>query len=390
MPYSVAFATGSRADYGILREYLRLLDKDPRVDLSILVTGALLEDKYGAAVRVIEEDGFRIACRVRLPLGGTDNRRVVDSMAVALHEFGAWFSGSPCDLLILLGDRYEMLSVAVAAAMNKIPILHFHGGEATYANYDEFIRHCITKMSTYHFASTEAYRKRIIQLGESPSRVFHIGALGAENCLSIQEENVPEEVKLLKEHSYFVVLFHPETISSASPLHQVEELLAALCSFPEYRFVFLGSNADTGSDVIRLSVRKFIAEHENTAYFENLHPDGYHFLLRHSLGLIGNSSSGIIEAPTLGIYTVNVGGRQDGRVKGESVISVPCERGEVERAIRRVLAEGPRQNFENPYFVRNAIVRSAELTGMVLERLKKDVASPKIFFDIPFSIMENQ
>ena len=386
MPYAVAFATGSRADYGIVRDYLRLLKNTPDVELSLLVTGALLEDKYGAAVKLIEEDGFRIACRVKLPMKSTQNRLVVQSMATALDAFGAWFARETCDLLILLGDRYEMLSVAIAAAMNRVPILHFHGGEATYANYDEFIRHCITKMSTYHFASTEIYRQRIIQMGEEPSRVFHTGALGAENCLSINEANVPEEVKALSKERYFVVLFHPETLSAVSPQRQVEEVLATLSSFPGYRFVFLGSNADTGSDLIRECVVHFIREHDNTAYFENLHPDGYHFLLRRSLGLIGNSSSGIIEAPSLGIYTVNVGDRQAGRVKGQSVISVPCEREAVEEAVRLVLARGGRQSFENPYLVRNAARKSAGLTERILERLKQDTAAPKVFFDVPFSL----
>ena len=388
MTYSVAFAAGSRADYGIMREYLRLLNECPGVELSILVTGALLEDKYGAAVRIIEEDGFPVACRVKLPLQSTENRLVLNSMAVALSSFGAWFAEHPCDLLILLGDRYEMLSVAVAAAMNRIPILHVHGGEATHANYDEFIRHCITKMSTYHFASTETYRRRIVQLGEEPSRVFYTGALGAENCLSLRMENVPDSVKALAGGRYFVVLFHPETISDASPRSQVEELLAALCAFPDCRFVFIGSNADTGSDVIRERVARFVEEHGNATYFENLHPDGYHFLLRHSLGLVGNSSSGIIEAPSLGIYTVNVGERQGGRVKGRSVLSVPCERGQVEKAIRTVLARGGRQSFENPYFVRNAAQRCVELTGRILQGLKEDTAAPKVFFDIPFFLRE--
>ena len=388
MPYSVVFAAGSRADYGIMREYLRLLGQQPDVDLSVLVTGAMLEDKYGAAVKLVEEDGFCIACRVRLPLEGTENSRVVDCMAAALHAFGTWFAKEPCDLLILLGDRYEMLSVAVAAAMNRVPILHVHGGEATYANYDEFIRHCITKMSTYHFASTETYRKRIVQLGEKPSRVFRTGAFGAENCLSIKEENVPAEVKALAGERYFVVLFHPETISGASPGRQAEELLAALDAFPGYRFVFIGSNADTGSDIIRERVARFVRERGNAAYFENLHPDGYHFLLRSSLGLVGNSSSGIIEAPSLGIYTVNVGDRQAGRVKGRSVLSVPCERKAVEGAISRVLALGGRQQFENPYLVKDAARKSAELTGRILKRLKEDASSPKVFFDIPFSLRE--
>ena len=177
--YNVAYATGSRADYGIVRRYLKKLSDDNDINLSILVTGAHLDDRFGYSVHIIESDGFKIGLRVPLSIDNSTTSGVVHSMSIALSEFGAYFEKTKYDLLIILGDRYEMMAVATAAAMQRIPILHLHGGESTYGNYDEFLRHCITKMSTYHFASTEKYRKRIIQMGESPDRVFNLGALGA-------------------------------------------------------------------------------------------------------------------------------------------------------------------------------------------------------------------
>ena len=218
--YNIAFATGSRADYGIVRKYLSLLDEDSGIHLEILVTGALLSEEYGRQVALIEQDGFQIGKEVMIPVNAKDNAAVIHTMAFALDEFGKMFETQRYDLLILLGDRYEIFSVATAAAMQRIPVLHIHGGEITYGNYDEFIRHSITKMADFHFASTEKYRHRLIQMGENPECVYNLGALGAENCLAINMLNVPDDIKKLSQNEYFVVLFHPETLTGERPIHQ--------------------------------------------------------------------------------------------------------------------------------------------------------------------------
>ena len=178
----IAFVTGSRADYGIMRRFLNLLNKDDDLDLKILVTGALLSDTYGHQVELVYKDGFEVAKEIYVNIDSTSNRMVLHTMADTMDKFAEYLEQNRYELLIILGDRYEMLSVAIAATMQRIPILHIHGGEATYGNYDEFIRHAITKMSLYHYTATEVYRDRVIQLGENPSRVFYLGALGAENC----------------------------------------------------------------------------------------------------------------------------------------------------------------------------------------------------------------
>lgn len=379
----IAFVTGSRADYGIMRHYLHLLNQDDSIQLSILVTGALLDERYGRQVSLIEKDGFFIEKEFPVIINSSSNAAVLHNMAETLDRFGNYFEIHHYELLIVLGDRYEMLSVAIAAAMQRLCILHIHGGEATYANYDEFIRHAITKMSRFHFTATEVYRRRVIQLGEAPDHVFNLGALGAENCLFINELNVPETIKSLPDKKYFVILFHPETLTNKSTFTQISELLAAISQYPDYTFVFLGSNADTHADVIRENVHEFVTNHKKCVYFENLHTDAYHYLLQHSICLIGNSSSGIIEAPSLGIYTVNIGDRQAGRVRGNSVIDVLCDKDEVCKAIYEVLSIHTLIHPVNPYYQENSAIRYYNKTKEIISRISSGSENvPKVFYDI--------
>ena len=380
--YTVAFATGSRADYGIMKNFLKLLDEDAEIKLNLLTTGALLDDEYGHQVDLIYKDGFHVDVEVKTKIDTHADVNIIHTMSPVQDAFADYFSKTKLDLLMILGDRYEMLSIAIAAAMQKVPILHIHGGEATFANYDEFIRHSITKMSLYHYTATEEYRRRVIQLGEQPKRVFYLGALGAENCLQIDLQNVPEDVVNLPERQYFVVLFHPETLSTADPLEQINHVLAAVEEHPEYQYVFLGTNADTHSDIIRNRVKEFVGSKENVIYFENLHTDAYHYLLKHSIALIGNSSSGIIEAPSLGIYTINIGNRQDGRVRGNSVIDVPCDRQNISKALNKVLEVYENIQPVNPYYKENTAENYYKQTKELLGNLKEDVSEPKRFYDL--------
>ena len=375
----VAYATGSRADYGIVRRYLNLLRES--TDFSVLVTGSHLEDKFGKSVDNIKADGFKIGFQVPLHIDNSTSAGVLHSMSIALDSFGHHFEENKYDLLIILGDRYEMMAVAIAAAMQKIPILHLHGGEATYGNYDEFIRHSITKMSTYHFASTDAYRHRIIQLGEDPSRVFAMGALGAENCQRINENIIEDRVKALPDKKYFVIAFHPETLTTVSLLDQVKEVLSAVDKFSEYELVFMGTNADTGSDVIRQTWLDYAGKHSNVHYFENLNSDSYLYMVKHSLALVGNSSSGIIEAPSLGVCTVNIGHRQDGRVYGNSVFNVECRDTEVAEAMDKAIAFLGSE-IENPYYQPDTANRYFAKTMELLQHPQKSV---KAFYDIRFN-----
>lgn len=387
--YNVIFATGSRADYGIVRNYLRYLDKDEKIDLSILVTGALLSPKFGHQVELIYSDGFQIAEELDIPLDSSSNQGVIHAMAIAMDKFGVFFSSNKPDLLIILGDRYEMLSVAIAAAMNRIPILHIHGGELTYGNYDEFIRHAITKMSLFHFTATEEYRRRVIQLGEKPEHVFNLGALGAENCMHIDEKMVPEDVLQLRDDKYFVVLFHPETLTAVSVESQIETILKSIDQFRQYKIVFLGANADTHSDFIRKKIKDYVVANENCRYIENLPTAGYHYLVKHAICLLGNSSSGLIEAPSLGTATINIGDRQAGRTRGDSVIDVSCKVCEIIDALKRVVSNPiVNDKLYNPYYQKNAAHNYYVNTMEILKTMKQNIHA-KEFYDLDGWINDN-
>lgn len=377
--YKVAYVTGSRADYGIVKNYLKLLNNDKEIDFSILVTGSHLEKKYGYSVETIIEDGFFIEYKASLNIETTNNSNVIHSMALALDSFGSYFETNRYALLIILGDRYEMMAVAIAASMHKIPILHLHGGEVTYGNYDEFIRHSITKMSQYHFTSTESYKNRVIQLGENPNRVFNMGALGAENCCNIDIAKVKKEILELCAKTYWVVAFHPETLTEGKMVEQVREVLIALSKIRvEHKIFFIGTNADTKSDIIRSAWLEFTKEHLNSQYVENLNVDSYLYLVKNSLGLIGNSSSGIIEAPSLGVYSVNIGERQKGRVHGNSVLDVECNEAIITKAMNKIL-ENIGEKIENPYYMENTAIRYYQKTKQLL---LKDIVVQKEFYDL--------
>lgn len=380
----IAYVTGSRADYGIVRQFLNLLNHDADIELRIIATGALLDQEYGHQVDLIYEDGFIVDAEIDVRLNSASNTQIVFSMAEIMRKFADYFDKNHFDLLIILGDRYEMLSVAVSAAMEQIPILHIHGGEATYGNYDEFIRHCITKMGLYHFTATEEYQKRVIQLGEHPNRVFCLGALGAENCLGIDETHVPFSVKQLETKSYFVILLHPETLTKSDVYTQVHSLFDAIGCYSGYRYVFLGTNADTNSNIIRREVKNYVENSKNSIYFENIHSDAYHYLLKNSICLIGNSSSGIIEAPSLGIYTINIGERQYGRVRGNSIIDVKFDKNEIMAAIENVLEIYDSIKPVNPYYKENTAYNYYCTTKTLLSRLNEELREPKTFYDMEF------
>lgn len=379
----IAFVTGSRAEYGIVRNYLKYLDEDKNIDLNVIATSALLDSKYGKQIDLIYKDGFKVEKEIKLHLDSSSNLKILQTMSEALSKFAEYFYFNKYDLIIILGDRYEMLSVATAASMQKIPILHIHGGEATFGNYDEFIRHCITKMSLYHFTATEEYRKRVIQLGESPEKVYNLGSLGAENCTHINLNNISEEIKKYGNKDYFVVLFHPETLTNIDVENQIDELLSCLDKYPEYTFVFLGTNSDTKAHIIRKKIINYVEKKENCFSYENLYPDEYHYLLKNSLALIGNSSSGIIEAPSLGIYTINIGKRQDGRVRSNSIIDVEANRTQIYNAMKTIIENKEKKlNVINPYYKNNAAKNYYKTTLNILKNINADIKEPKVFYDI--------
>ncbi len=389
----VLYVTGSRAEYGIMKRLLLKLNEDKDIELSIVATAMHTDKKYGETYKVIEEDGLKVDKLIDIELDNSNNQKVIYSMAICLQEFGQYLFEKSFDAVILLGDRYEILSVAIAAAMHNIPIIHLHGGEITLGNYDEFIRHCITKMSKLHLVSTEEYKRRVIQLGENPKFVHNIGSLGAENSFKLKLLNKKELIERfnISEKEYFLIVFHPETVTGNDIEKQTKNLLEALDLFKkEYNFIFIGSNSDTGSNVIYRLFYDYTLEN-NYKFLTSVRPEEYLSLIKYSKGLIGNSSSGLIEVPSFGIPTLNIGDRQKGRVRGKSVIDVSIDKEEIKNGIVKMLDEKFRnivKSEKNPYIQENSLEKAYQIIKNFL--FSDEIKEIKEFFDINLKNFEEQ
>ncbi|AZL86074.1 UDP-N-acetylglucosamine 2-epimerase (hydrolyzing) [Aliivibrio salmonicida] len=378
------YITGSRAEYGIMKRLLLALKDDSEIELTIVATGMHCDEKYGLTYQVIENDGFVIDKLIDIHINTENNANILASMSICQAEFGQYFQDNKFDAVMILGDRYEIFSVAIAVAMHNLPIIHLHGGEKTLGNYDEFIRHAITKMSKLHLASTEEYRQRIIQMGEHPDSVFNIGALGAENSLlmDLPTKQMLENRFGSLQNPYFMVVFHPETLTDTPLAEQMNALLLALKTLTlKYDLIFIGSNSDTGADEITVKVKAFCDE-TNSRYMTSVKPEEYLALNKYAQGLIGNSSSGLIEVPSLKVPTINIGERQKGRVRGDTVIDCECTAEAILASVtdsQSVVFQHTVQKAANPYY-QQAVLENA-LTE-IKQFMQSSVPLCKDFYDL--------
>lgn len=322
----VAVVTATRAEYGILRPLIFRLKEEQEICLQVIVTGTHLSEKYGNTQVEIEKDGINIFRKIPILEEGNTAYDISCTMANALRRFALYFKEEQPDLVIVLGDRTELLGICAAAMNERIPIAHLHGGEVTEGAVDDCIRHAITKMSYLHFPATEEYRKRIIQLGEEPERVFNVGALGVENILHtplLSYEEICEQAGIPKDRDYVVMTFHPVTLEKATARAQTEELLKAIEQQKDWFYLITMANADVGGDIVNQMLQQFAEKKENIKLVPSLGMVRYLSAVKYSRFVLGNSSSGIIEAPSLGIPTVNIGDRQKGRLMADTIIS--CE-----------------------------------------------------------------
>lgn len=385
---NIVVVTGARSEYGILKPLLKRIVNSEQTQLQLVVTGMHLEEKYGYTYRLIEEDGFTIDRKIFMNLTNTTNEVIIRGMATLSVEFSDYLQETMPDLVIIVGDRYEMIPVANVSVLHGVPIAHLHGGEITLGNYDEFIRHSITKMSHLHLVSTEEYRHRVIQMGEQPDSVFNCGALGIQQVQDNLMNYDGHELSKLELHDeYFVVLFHPETVSGAEDhliRSQIEELLSALRKV-EKQCIFIGSNSDTGSDYITQPITDYVNKCKHDSRYEPSFPSHlYHHLVKKSIGLVGNSSSGLIEIPSLGIPTLNIGDRQKGRTTGESVINVPTEEKAILDGLNKLTDKSFREavkKFPNPYYKENAAQKAFDF---ILQSLFSGITNEKIFYDLEY------
>lgn len=382
---NIGILTGTRAEYGLLKPVMQKVEQDKDLNLCLIVTGMHLSEQFGYTYREIEKDGFRIDYKNDMELVSDTSYAICKSMGKELAGFADIFEEADLDMLVLLGDRFEIQMAAVAAMLYRIPVAHIHGGELTQGLMDDAIRHSVTKMSDLHFTSTSEYAQRVIQMGEQPERVFCVGALGIENIKSIRllsREQLCQKFGDIFLHNYIMVTYHPVTLEKHTAGIQFQKLLNVVENHPEYHYISTYANADTDGAIINKMIESYTQEHKNTKAFVSMGQLGYLSALQHCSAVLGNSSSGIIEAPSFHIPTINIGDRQKGRVRAKTVIDCGYETRDIEQA----LTESQNQKFKdlcqestNPYEGKNT---SEQIIMQIKKYLNQVQGKQKIFYDI--------
>ncbi len=375
----ICFLTGTRAEYGLLSRLMRLVKEDAGLQLQVIATNMHLMPEYGETYKVIEKDGFVIDKKVYMHKPSDDAHGIVASMAEEMKGMNDALSELSPDILVLLGDRYEVLVAAQVALIHRIPIAHIHGGEVTEGAFDDAIRHSVTKMSSLHFTSCEEYRHRVIQMGEQPSRVFNVGSLGVENIKQIplmKKDELEKSLDFPIKDKTILVTYHPVTLGG-DPAKDIQEFLDALETFKDLNVIFTMPNSDTGRDAIALAIDKYVMLHSDQAKaYTSLGLRRYLSTIQFVKAVVGNSSSGIIEVPSLGIPTLNIGDRQKGRIASKSVINCDTSREEIIRGLVLCLSDEMQKvakTYGNPYAKDHTAsliyrkLKTVELTGLNLK-----------------------
>ena len=384
MSRKICVVTGSRAEYGLLRWVMDEIRNTSDLQLQLIVTGMHLSPEFGLTYREIEQDGFSIDYKVEMLLSSDTTTSVTKSMGLGLIGFAEALNYLKPDLILVLGDRFEIFSAATAAMVARIPIAHLHGGESTEGAFDEAIRHSITKMSHLHFVAAEEYRQRVIQLGEHPDRVFLVGGLGIDSMyrLSLLDRDALEASLDFKfGPKNLLVTFHPTTLENTTSQQQMEELLAALDLLEDTNLIFTMPNADTDSRVIMELIESFVVKHSNAHAYTSLGQLRYFSCLQFVDGVIGNSSSGLLEAPSFGIGTINIGERQRGRLKASSVIDCVSEKTAISDAIAKLYSNDFQIGLKkviNPYGKAGA----SEKIVRILQNYSLESILRKSFYDL--------
>ena len=381
----ICVITGSRAEYGLLRWVKQGIKDDPVVRLQIIATGMHLSREFGLTYREIEKNGFCIDRKVKMLTNSDTPVGIAKSMGKGLIGFADAFNELKPDLIVVLGDRFEIFSAVAAALVARIPVAHLHGGELTQGAFDDSIRHSITKMSSLHFVATKEYRQRVIQLGEQPQRVFTVGGLGIDNMLRLtllkrEELELALNFKLGKKN--LLVNFHPVTLERDAGIKQMSELLNVLGRMKETKLIFTLPNADTNNRKFIKMVKRFVSRHPNARAYPSLGQLRYLSCVAQVDGVVGNSSSGLTEVPSFKKGTINIGDRQKGRLQSISVINCQATRQSIGIAIRRLYSrdfQASLSQVRNPYGTGGASDKMVK----ILKRCSLDGLSKKAFYDLP-------
>ena len=338
----IAVITTSRAEYGLLYWLMKGIKEDPDLQLQLIVTGTHLSSEFGSTIDQIRDDGFHVDRSFDLRMHNDTPSGISNSLAIAIDGFATAFATLNPDLIVVLGDRFEILGATTTGLIANIPIAHLHGGELTMGAIDDSIRHSITKMSALHFAASEEYRNRIIQLGESPQRVFNVGGMGMDNIRKIKllsKKELEENLNFKFRKRNYLITFHPETLEPEESEEHFTELLSVLESDKDSMNIFTFPNADTGNHALIVKLEEYISKHQdNSVLFKSLGQLRYLSLMKQVNAIVGNSSSGIIEAPSFKVPTINIGKRQEGRIRASSIIDCKTNREAIRKAFNKLRA----------------------------------------------------
>jgi len=381
----IAVVTGSRAEYGLLRNLIKEINESDSLDLNLIVTGSHLSKEYGNTIDEISADGFNIDNKVMLDLNEDSEESVAKAISLGISEITNIFANNKPDLALILGDRYEIFSVAIAALICRLPVAHIHGGERTEGVIDESIRHSITKMSHLHFTATEEYRKRVAQLGEKESTIYNVGAIGIDDIMQMKflsKDEIEKKFEINFNKRNLLITFHPVTLDQDSSKGYLKNLLDVLLEQKDTTFIFTKANADMEGKQINSQLEEFVRLNPKNSYiFPSMGRLNYLSTMLYVDGILGNSSSGIIEAPSMKVPTVNIGNRQKGRIMAKSVISCNHDSSSIRSALQKLFSLSFQQQAKsviNPYGEGGASKKIYD----IIKKTELDKALTKEFSDI--------
>ena len=382
----ICVITGTRAEFGLLRPLIELIANDKELQLQLIATGMHLSPEFGYTLNEITEAGFMVDKKVECLLSSDSSIGVSKTIALAISGFADALAELTPDLVVVLGDRTEILGAVIATAMANIPIAHLHGGETTEGAYDEAIRHSITKFSHLHFTSTEAYRKRVIQLGEHPDTVFNVGAIGLDAIKKLpllDKASFEQAIGFKLKERNILITYHPVTLEKEAPIETFENVLTALDELTDTTLIFTHANSDKNGRIINKMITEYVSSHKDKAVeFKSLGQLRYLSALQFVDFVIGNSSSGMTEVPAFYIPTINIGDRQKGRINCESVINSNNSLEDIKKSITFALDKTFRKKIQQQELLYGNGTAAEKILQIIKEH--NHISIKKSFYNIDF------
>lgn len=379
---NICFFTSSRAEYGILKNLIVRLKKNKKFKIHLVVTGSHLSKFFGNTINEIKNDEIKIDKLINFKIKKNNPKEILENLSGILKEFSDFYEKKKIDLLIVLGDRVELLPPVITSLLYKIPVCHIHGGEKTLSAIDDNVRHAISKLSFFHLVSTNEYKKRLIQLGENKKNIFNIGSLMIDSYqrnFFLSRKKIREAIPKPLKKVNFLVTIHPETyLSKIENIRNLKILLSAITKFSDYLFIFTATNSDILGIIYNNTIEKFVTKNsKNCLFIKSMGASLYLSYANISNGVIGNSSSGIIEIPSLGVPTLNLGMRQTGRIASESIINCNFDKNKICQNIRK-MSLMKKYLYKNPYYKKNSTSNAVK----IIKKFKYKKNLIKNFHDI--------